>query len=92
MWYTRNQNFVCLTCSPCEAKTRIRHNAESDNSSEKHVRAIYTPLNPTFICGKIGVLRGIPIFLILLQNIDCGYSLEPLGERGGSNECPQSMF
>ena len=25
------------------------------------------------------------------QNIDCGYSLEPL-RRGGSNEYPQSMF
>ena len=25
------------------------------------------------------------------QNIDCGYSLEP-PRRGGSNECPQSLF
>ena len=25
------------------------------------------------------------------QNIDCGYTLEP-PRRGGSNECPQSMF
>ena len=31
------------------------------------------------------------IFLIFAQNIDCGYSLEPL-RRGGSNEYPQSMF
>ena len=30
-------------------------------------------------------------FLFLLQNIDCGYSLEP-PRRGGSNEYPQSMF
>ena len=30
-------------------------------------------------------------FLILLKNIDCGYSLEP-PRRGGSNEYPQSMF
>ena len=34
---------------------------------------------------------GIPIFLILLKNIDCGYSLEP-PRRGGSNMYPQSMF
>ena len=27
----------------------------------------------------------------LLENIDCGYSLE-LPQRGGSNESPQSMF
>ena len=30
-------------------------------------------------------------FLIVTENIDCGYTLEPLG-RGGSNEYPQSMF
>ena len=30
-------------------------------------------------------------FLFLLQNIDCGYSLEP-PRRGGSNLYPQSMF
>ena len=49
-----------------------------------------TPLNHTLQC-KTGVCRGIPIFLILLQNIDCGYSLEP-PRRGGSNVYPQSMF
>ena len=31
------------------------------------------------------------IFLILAQNIDCGYTLEP-PRRGGSNEYPQSIF
>ena len=31
------------------------------------------------------------IYHISAQNIDCGYSLEPL-RRGGSNEYPQSMF
>ena len=30
-------------------------------------------------------------FLFLLQNIDCGYTLEP-PRGGGSNEYPQSMF
>ena len=30
-------------------------------------------------------------FHISAQNIDSGYSLEP-PRRGGSNECPQSMF
>ena len=47
----------------------------------------YTPL----LYSKTGVRRGIPIFLFLLQNIDCGYSLEP-PRRGGSNVYPQSMF
>ena len=31
------------------------------------------------------------IFHISAPNTDCGYSLEP-PRRGGSNECPQSMF
>ena len=31
------------------------------------------------------------IFLILAQNIDCGYMLEP-PHWGGSNKYPQSMF
>ena len=31
------------------------------------------------------------IFLILAQNIDRGYTLEP-PQLGGSNEYPQSMF
>ena len=30
-------------------------------------------------------------FFIFVQNIDCGYTLEP-PHRGGSNEYPQSMF
>ena len=46
----------------------------------------YTPL----LYSKTGVYRGIHYFLILLQNIDCGYSLEL--PHGSSNEYPQSMF
>ena len=30
-------------------------------------------------------------FILLLKNIDCGYSLEP-PRRGGSNEYPRSMI
>ena len=33
----------------------------------------YTPL----LYSRIGVYMGIQFFLFLLQNIDCGYSLEP---------------
>ena len=35
--------------------------------------------------------KKFDIFLIFVQNIDCGYTLEP-PRRGGSNEYPQSMF
>ena len=48
----------------------------------------YIPL----LYSKTGVCRGIPIFLkFLIQNIDCGYSLE-LPRRGCFNVYPQSMF
>ena len=36
-------------------------------------------------------IKLFDIFHISAQNIDCRYSLEP-PRRGGSNECPQSMF
>ena len=59
-------------------------------SSGKHVREMYTPLYLTFIV-KLGYAGIYLFFLFLLQNIDCGYSLEP-PRRGGSNVYPQSMF
>ena len=36
-------------------------------------------------------INNSDIFHISVQNIDCGYSLEP-PRRGGSNEYPKSMF
>ena len=51
----------------------------------------FDPLKPHFYIVKLGFTGVYIIFLILLKNIDCGYSLEP-PPRGGSNEYPQSMF
>ena len=51
----------------------------------------FDPLKPQFYIVKLGFTGVYIIFLILLKNIDCGYSLEP-PRRGGSNEYPQSMF
>ena len=45
----------------------------------------YTSKNWKYSDKNSGILH------ISAQNIDCGYSLEP-PRRGGSNECPQSMF
>ena len=59
-------------------------------ASGKHVREMYTPLNPTLI-EKLGFAGVYLFFLFLLQNIDCGYALEPPGQ-GDSNMYPQSMF
>ena len=57
-------------------------------SSGKHVR---DNLEPRFYIVKVG-FRGVYLFfLFLLQNIDCGYSLEP-PRPGGSNVYPQSIF
>ena len=62
--------------------------------SGKLVHENYTPLNP-LLYSKIGVYRGIPIFLIFapIHRLPCdsGYSLEP-PHRGGSNMNPQLMF
>ena len=49
------------------------------------------PLKPHFYTAKLGYAAVYLFFLFLLQNIDCGYSLEP-PRRGGSNVYPQSMF
>ena len=55
-----------------------------------------TPMQYTEIfksCKKMKIFskQFLIFFLFLLQNIDCGYTLEP-PRRGGSNEYPQSMF
>ena len=52
-----------------------------------------TPIKIYWINIKNGKFsdKSSDIFHISAQNIDCGYSLEPL-HRGGSNEYPQSMF
>ena len=51
----------------------------------------FDPLKPHFYIVKLGFTGVYIIFLISVQNIDCGYSLEP-PRRGGSNEYPQYMF
>ena len=51
----------------------------------------FDPLKPHFYIVKLGSTGVYFIFLILLRNIECGYSLEP-PHLGGSNEYPQSMF
>ena len=51
----------------------------------------FDPLKPHFYIVKLGFTEVYIILLILLKNIDCGYSLEP-PRWGGSNEYPESMF
>ena len=46
-------------------------------ASGKHVREMCTPLKPHFYIAKLGYAGVYLFFLFLLQNIDCGYWLEP---------------
>ena len=78
----------CISKTPC--LWGFHRSARNDQAQElpsgKHVRVMYTPLYPTFI-AKLGYSGVHLFFLFLLQNIDCGYSLEP-PRRGGSNIVP----
>ena len=60
------------------------------STSQKHVRVIYTPLNPTFTLQNWD-MQGYTYFSYFCIKIDCGYWLKPPG-RNGSNVYPQSMF
>ena len=51
----------------------------------------FNPLKPQFYIVKLGFTGVYIIFLFLLKNINCGYSLEA-PRRAGSNEYPKSMF
>ena len=51
----------------------------------------FDPLIPRFYTHKQGFTGYTLIFLFLLKNINCEYSLEP-PRRGCSNEYPLSMF
>ena len=67
----------------------------ASNKRAQFIRITYLcnvyPLEPHFYIAKL-VYAGVYLFfLILLQNIDCGYSLE-LPRPGDSNVYPQSVF
>ena len=51
----------------------------------------FDPLKLHFYIVKLGFTWIYIIFLIFVQNIDCGYLLEP-PHLSGSNMYPQSMF
>ena len=83
------RRYITRTCYP-DDKHRKRNLTwhYSTFSLRKPVHAIYSTVSAVLI--KISRFIII-IFLIIAQNIDCGYTLEP-PSRGGFNEHPQSMF
>ena len=70
---------LCMTKSISSAvEITGKENDETGLPSCKHARVTNTPLHPTFNIVKLGFTGAF--FLFLLQNIDCGYSLNRLTE------------
>ena len=78
-------------CHDYEAKPSRGIKGKSDEDITKTCLYNIDPLKPHFYIVKLGFTGVYIIFLFLLKNIDCGYTLEP-PRRGGSNEYPQFMF
>ena len=74
-----------------DAETNVTQKTTRSSIIRKTCPCNVYPLEPHFYIAKLGFAGVYLFFLFLLQNIDCGYSLEP-PRRGGSNVYPQSMF
>ena len=60
----------------CKTIIWVRNDKIRFKASRKQARKTKPPYTP-LLYSKTGVYRGKYFFLLLLQNIDCGYSLEP---------------
>ena len=95
MYVLRSSFDTNLSCSP--KSLSLRHCSKGRHGYcffyviRKTCPCNVYPLEPHFYVVKLGFAGVYLFFLFLLQNIDCGYSLEP-PRRGGSNVYPQSMF
>ena len=58
------ENELCWYTSLASMLDSLTFESHIPYTSGKHVRAMNTPLYPTFLCSKSRVCRGIPIFLI----------------------------
>ena len=72
---TKIEFSVLVSCVVNHVAAQVTISNHTNHQENISVLCI-APLIPV-LYSKIGVCRGIPIFLILLQNIDCEYSLEP---------------
>ena len=80
------------THGACKSKGQSNANKNEIDITKTCSCNVY-PLEPHFYIAKLGYAGVYIFFLFLLQNIDCGYSLEAvLTCRGGSNVYPQCMF
>ena len=67
-----------------------KHEKDVQDITKTYLYNLY-PLKPHFYTVKLGFTGVYIIFLILITNIGCGYSLEP-PRRGGSNEYHNLCF
>ena len=96
LFYVKKKCFINIhniLCSDTSVVKREQRPVTSviRNYHQENMSVIVYPLKPHFYIVKLGFTGVYIFFLFLLQNIDCGYSLEP-PRRGGSNVYPQSMF
>ena len=71
---------------------QLTYKFNKSETSKPHTCGIYVSLLRKFRKGGVWGMQGYNyFFLFLLQNIDCGYSLEP-SQRGGSNLYTQSVL
>ena len=94
--FQASSHLLCLYSSVCvrpvqKPHCRFSHDFAHTVIIMKICPCNVYPLEPHFYIAKLGYAGIYLFFLFLLQNIDCGYSLEP-PHRGGSNVYPQSMF
>ena len=89
--YVLNYHEIYHSIFIAENACKNIHSLNDNKTSGKHLRENVYPLKSHFYIAKLGYTGVYLFFLFLLQNIDCGYSLEP-PRRGGSNVNTQSMF
>ena len=83
-------NMTLLTAQTCLTK-RIEHDVARKLVAITKTRLFKYIEKITSKNRKKNQIKNSDISHVSVQNIDCGYSLEP-PRRGGSNEYPLSMF
>ena len=76
---------------PNDVPITFRMSGKYFRPSRKDAYIVLIPIKPHFYIVKLGLEGYTLFFLLLLKNIDCGYSLEP-PRRRGSNEYPQYVL
>ena len=87
-WQNNSMEGSVAPANTCQYYKQVKNNSHYITKTRLYN---FDPLKPHFYIVKLAFTGVYIIFLILLKNIDCGYSLE-LPRWGSSNKYPQSMF